>query len=107
MEQNRNPRNKASYIQSNNFPHGCQEYTIRKEPSLEQMMLAKLDIDDVLQEARIAGYFDVGEINYAILESNGHLSFLPKQPIIKIILGYSPSLIENKYGELLYNNINY
>ena len=44
MEQNRNPRNKASYIQSNNFPHGCQEYTIRKEPSLEQMMLAKLDI---------------------------------------------------------------
>lgn len=49
----------------------------------ENMMLAKLDIDDVLQEARIAGYFDVGEINYAILESNGHLSFLPKQPIIK------------------------
>ena len=49
----------------------------------ENMMLAKLDIDDVLQEARIAGYFDVGEINYAILESNGRLSFLPKQPIIK------------------------
>ena len=44
----------------------------------ENMTLAKLDVDDVLQEARVAGYFDISEINYAILESNGHFSFLPK-----------------------------
>lgn len=39
----------------------------------------KLDINELLAEARIAGYFDLSEINYAIMEINGNISFLPKE----------------------------
>ena len=37
----------------------------------------KIDINDFLETARIAGYFDISEIKYAIMEVNGKLSFLP------------------------------
>lgn len=39
---------------------------------------SKLDINDFLEEARINGYFDLSEIEYAIMEANGRISFLPK-----------------------------
>lgn len=39
---------------------------------------SKLDINDLLQEARTNGYFDIGEIEFAIMEANGKISFLPK-----------------------------
>jgi len=39
---------------------------------------SKLDINDFLEEARINGYFDLSEIEYAIMEANGRVSFLPK-----------------------------
>lgn len=39
---------------------------------------SKLDINDFLEEARINGYFDISEIEYAIMEANGIVSFLPK-----------------------------
>ena len=38
----------------------------------------KFDINDFLQEARISGYYDISEIEYSIMESNGKVSFLPK-----------------------------
>lgn len=38
----------------------------------------KFDINDLLEEARIDGYFDISEIEYAIMEANGKVSFLPK-----------------------------
>jgi len=38
----------------------------------------KLDINDFLEECRIAGYFDLSEIEFAVMETNGHISFLPK-----------------------------
>ena len=41
------------------------------------MKKANLDINEVLEEARINGYFDLKEIEYAVLETNGHISFLP------------------------------
>jgi len=37
----------------------------------------KLDINELLAEARMAGYFDLKDINYAIMEINGNVSFLP------------------------------
>lgn len=40
---------------------------------------SKIDINDLLEEARIAGYFDINEINTAIMEINGSISFLPKE----------------------------
>lgn len=39
---------------------------------------SKLDINDLLQEARTNGYFDISEIEFAIMESNGKISFLQK-----------------------------
>ena len=39
---------------------------------------SKLDLGDLLQEARINGYFDLSQIEYAIMESNGKISFLVK-----------------------------
>ena len=42
------------------------------------LIKSKLDINELLEEARIDGYFDISEIEYAIMESNGKISFLPK-----------------------------
>lgn len=39
----------------------------------------KLDINDLLGEARTKGYFDLDEIDSAIMEINGGISFLPKE----------------------------
>ncbi len=38
----------------------------------------KLDINDLLEECRCNGYFDIEEIEYAIMEVNGNVSILPK-----------------------------
>lgn len=37
----------------------------------------KIDVNELLAEARIKGYFDLNEINYAIMETDGKISFLP------------------------------
>lgn len=39
---------------------------------------AKYDVNDFLEEARSNGYFDISQIEYALMESNGKISFLPK-----------------------------
>lgn len=36
-----------------------------------------IDINDLLEQARGAGYFDIKDIAYAIMEVNGKISFLP------------------------------
>ena len=38
----------------------------------------KFDINDMLEEVRGAGYFDLSQVEYAILEPNGEVSILPK-----------------------------
>ncbi|MGE5456598.1 MAG: DUF421 domain-containing protein [Ignavibacteriales bacterium] len=38
----------------------------------------KFDINDLLEETRLAGYFDVSDIEYAIMETSGEVSYLPK-----------------------------
>ena len=37
----------------------------------------RYDINDMLEQCRIKGYFDISEIEYAIVEANGELSILP------------------------------
>lgn len=44
-----------------------------------EMARMRMTLDDLLREMRIAGYFSADEIEYAILEPNGKLSFLPKE----------------------------
>ena len=38
----------------------------------------KFDINDLLEETRTNGYFDLSQIEYAIMEVNGNVSILPK-----------------------------
>ena len=44
----------------------------------EPMKKMKLDINDLLEQCRMSGYFDISQIEYAILEASGDLSILPK-----------------------------
>lgn len=44
----------------------------------ESLKKIKFDVNDLLEESRVNGYFDLSEIEYAIMEANGRLSFLPK-----------------------------
>lgn len=45
------------------------------EKNLKKM---KFDINDMLEEIRSSGYFDLSQVEYAILEPNGEVSILPK-----------------------------
>lgn len=39
----------------------------------------QINLDELMEELRLAGYFDLSQIQYAILENNGQLSFLISQ----------------------------
>ena len=38
----------------------------------------KFDVNDLLEEARSNGYFDLSDIDFAVMEANGKVSFLAK-----------------------------
>lgn len=44
----------------------------------ENLRKVKFDINDMLEECRNNNYFDISEIEYAIMEANGKLSIMPK-----------------------------
>lgn len=44
----------------------------------EKLKKARLDINEFLAMARLAGYFDLNQIKTAVFEQNGNISFLPK-----------------------------
>lgn len=55
---------------------------------------AKINISEFLMKCRQAGYFDLAEIETALLESNGQISFLPtatKRPVRPEDLNISPT----------------
>jgi len=43
----------------------------------KNLMAAKLDINEFLTQCRTAGFFDLSQVQSAILETNGQISFLP------------------------------
>lgn len=45
----------------------------------ENLKKIKFDVNDLLEEARINGYFNINEIEYGVMEANGRVSFLPKK----------------------------
>lgn len=50
----------------------------------KNLLKAKVDVDEFLSMCRISGYFDLEDINTAIMESNGKLSIIPtvnKRPV--------------------------
>lgn len=44
----------------------------------EALKATRYNVDDVMQELRIAGYSDIREIEFAILENSGSVSIIPK-----------------------------
>lgn len=44
----------------------------------KNMKKVKFDINDMMEEIRSNGYFDLSQVEYAIMEANGKLSVLPK-----------------------------
>lgn len=53
----------------------------------EQLDKAKLDIDEFLMQCRINGYFNLNELELVVLETNGNLSFMPKEKFRPAQLG--------------------
>ncbi len=68
---------------------------------MEGLKKVKFDINDLLEECRGKGYFDISQIAYAVMEVNGQLSILPKSeyanPTLKDlnIKGEKPTLCAN------------
>ena len=44
----------------------------------KNLSAAKMDINEFLTQCRVGGYFDLNEIESAMLETSGQISFLPK-----------------------------
>lgn len=44
----------------------------------KNMKQVKIDVNELLEQCRINGYFDIKEIEYAIMEANGKISIMPK-----------------------------
>lgn len=49
----------------------------RGKISKEGMRKARIEIDDLLTSARVNGYFNLSDIDYAIMETTGKISFQP------------------------------
>lgn len=76
---------------------------------------AKFDINELLQEARISGYYDLSQIDYAIMEANGKVSFLPKGKYSPVTISdmklkeSKNALVSNLVidGKIMFNNLDY
>ena len=74
----------------------------------------RYDINDMLEQCRVNGYFDISEIDYAIVEANGELSILAKSEYLPVNRndmklkvsknGLCANVIID--GKVMYNNLN-
>lgn len=54
---------------------------------------ARIEIDDLISFARIAGYFNISDIQYAIMETSGKVSFMPTpqaRPLVPTDFNFTP-----------------
>lgn len=66
-------------IQMRRFFLGLPTLLIENGKILERNMSKEgIDINDLQEEARQNGYFDLSKVNYAVLETSGKISFLSK-----------------------------
>lgn len=49
------------------------------EVDLNELRNQRFNLDDLLEELRLNGYFNLSDIHYAILETNGNISIMPKE----------------------------
>lgn len=67
-------------IKARRFLSGVPTVLVEKGKIIESgLKKSKIDINDLLAEARESGYFNLDEIDYALMEVNGNISFLPKE----------------------------
>lgn len=58
---------------------GRPSYVIKGGEILEdEMRRLRLNINDLLEQLRYKGYFDVADVEYALMETNGQLSVMPR-----------------------------
>ena len=78
-----------------------------------ELKKAKVDLDEFLMQCRIAGYFNLNELQTVVLETNGSFSFFPKEkyrPVvvddlnIKINKVKLPTVLV-KEGKIFYENL--
>lgn len=75
----------------------------------------KYDINDVLEQCRIKGYYDISDIEYAIVEANGELSILPNGSSKPITIKDMNLKVEKQGlcsnviidGKIMYKNLEY
>lgn len=80
---------------------------------LKNMKRIKFDMNDFLQTARVAGYFDISNIKYALMEANGKISFLPKENYMPVTVNDMNLKINNQGlcanviidGKIMTNNL--
>jgi uncharacterized membrane protein YcaP (DUF421 family) len=61
------------------FVCGRPSFVIRNGEILEEeMRRLRLNTNDLLEQLRAKGYFDVAEVEFALMETNGQLSVLPR-----------------------------
>lgn len=48
-----------------------------KQINYSELKKQQINIDELMEELRLLGYFDLSNIQYAILENNGRISVLP------------------------------
>ena len=66
-------------ISARRFLTGKSILLMKNGKMLEQnFRMGKIDLNEFLTQCRISGFFDVGEIDTAVLEQNGRISFHPK-----------------------------
>ncbi len=63
----------------------------------------KLDVNDFLEQCREQGYFDISQIAYAIMESSGKISILPKSSFSPVTI--SDMDLKKKKASLVSNVI--
>ena len=82
-------------IRLRSFVTGTPVIVINKGKIIEaSLKKIKYDLNDLLTECRINGYFDVSEIECAVMETDGRLSFLAKadiRPVTPRDIGLSPA----------------
>lgn len=81
----------------------------------KNLQKARLDVNEFLTQCRIQGYFNIDNLEIAILEQNGKISFLPKsirRPVTAEDLNLNPPPTEDKPiinviidGEIMYENL--
>lgn len=83
------------------FMDGSPSIVIRNgKICIDQLSRARYNISELLEQLRLQGYFNISDVEYAILETSGNLSVLPKSQ--KRPITPSDMQIDTKYEGLPY-----